>query len=66
MSLLFRAAVLGGIVYLIKRSMSGNSMQRRSLRSGSERAFPSRELQTGSNIWSTSESKSPANVSPIS
>lgn len=65
MSLLFRAAVLGGIAYLITRSMSGNSMQRRSMRYG-DRSSPVRELHPGENIWPTSETKSAteANVGP--
>ena len=67
MSLLLRAAVLGGIAYLITRSMSGNSMQRRSMRSGS-RANPVRELHPGENIWPTSESQqsATANAGPTS
>jgi hypothetical protein len=66
MSILFRAAVLGGIAYLITRSMSGNSMQRRSARSGNDRTSPVRELHPGENIWPTSESQSPttANAGP--
>lgn len=68
MSLLLRAAVLGGIAYLITRSMSGNSMQRRSMRSGSDRSSPVRELHPGENIWPTSESQqsATANAGPSS
>lgn len=70
MSILFRAAVLGGIAYLITRSMSGNSMQRRAMRSGSDsnRASPVGELHPGENIWPTSDTKSSttANVGPSS
>lgn len=58
MSLLLRAAVLGGIAYFITRSMSRNSNQRRSMRSGSDRSNPARQLQPGENIWPTSEAQS--------
>jgi len=66
MSILLRAAVLGGIAYLITRSMSGNSTQRRSLRSGTDRSSPARELHPGENLWPTSESQSAttANAGP--
>ena len=66
MSILLRAAVLGGIAYLITRSMSGNSMQRRSARSGNDRTSAVRELHPGGNIWPTSESQSAttANAGP--
>ena len=66
MSLLLRAAVLGGIAYFITRSMSNNSVQGRSLR-GSNRSGPVRELHPGENIWPTSESQSAtANAGPSS
>lgn len=58
MSLLLRAAVLGGIAYLITRSMSGNSMQRRAMQGGGDRSSPVRELHPGeNNVWPTSESR---------
>jgi hypothetical protein len=66
MSILLRAAVLGGIAYFITRSLSGNSMPRRSARSGNDRSSPDRELHPGENIWPTSESQSAttANAGP--
>lgn len=58
MSILIRAALLGGIAYLITRSLSGNTGQRRSLTSGSRRTSPMNELHPGENhIWPTSESQ---------
>jgi hypothetical protein len=69
MSLLLRAALLGGIAYLITRSLSGDStMQRRSLAGGQRTASPRDELHPGeNNIWPTSESQqatSAANAGP--
>jgi hypothetical protein len=58
MSILIRAALLGGIAYLITRSLSGNTGQRRSLTSGSRRTSLMNELHPGENhIWPTSESQ---------
>lgn len=59
MSILLRAAVLGGIAYLISRSLSGQSMQRRTYAGGGR---PSRldDLHPGENsehMWPTSESQ---------
>ena len=66
MSILIRAALLGGIAYLITRSLSGSSAQRRSL-SRSGRTAPANELLPGeSNLWPTSESQqtTAANAGP--
>ena len=61
MSLLLRAAVLGGIAYFITRSLSGNTMSvRRSTGTGGSGGSGAlrRELHPGeNNIWPTSESK---------
>ena len=67
MSILLRAAVLGGIAYLITRSLSGNSpMARRSVASRHGGASSRRDLE--SNIWPTSESQQTTaeNVAPSS
>ena len=67
MSLLLRAAVLGGIAYLITRSMSSNSTGRRSMRSARDRASPVRELHPGDHVWPTDESQpAPASAGPTS
>lgn len=59
MSLLLRAALLGGIAYLITRSLSDNpGMRRRSLAGRERGAAPRDELHPGENhIWPTSESQ---------
>lgn len=60
MSIILRAALLGGIAYLITRSLSGNSADRQSTVRRS-RTSPTNELPPGeSNIWPTSESQQPA------
>ena len=60
MSILIRAALLGGIAYLITRSLSGSSAQRRSL-SRSGRTAPTNELNPGEDhVWPTSESQQTA------
>jgi hypothetical protein len=67
MSILLRAAVLGGIAYFITRSLRGNSpMSRRSMGSGG--ASPLDELQPDeSHVWPTSPSQpAPANAGPTS
>lgn len=59
MSILLRAAVLGGIAYLITRSLSQQSSARRSSAAGG-RPAPLDELhpgEDGRNIWPTSESQ---------
>ena len=63
MSLLLRAAVLGGIAFLITRSLSNNT-PRRALAGGSgHRSSPLRELHPGENhVWPTSESQPPASA----
>ena len=65
MSLLLRAAVLGGIAYLISRSMSGNSTSRRAKHTGREDA--DRDMDA-SHVWPTSDARQPAtaNAGPIS
>jgi hypothetical protein len=61
MSLLLRAAVLGGIAYLITRSMSGGSTSRRAMRSGRE--DPIREVDSdASHVWPTSDDRQPASA----
>ena len=63
MSLLLRAAVLGGIAFLITRSLSSSDSQRRSLNYGRRRSSPVRELHPGeNNVWPTSESQQPASA----
>jgi len=65
MSLLLRAAVLGGIAFLITRSLSNSGMQRGSLNPGygRRRSSPVRELHPGeNNLWPTSESQQPASA----
>lgn len=72
MSLLLRAAVLGGIAYFITRSMRGSSSHRRATgsatpyRSGSNadsRSEALGELQPGENhVWPTSPSQQPTSV----
>ncbi len=64
MSLLLRAALLGGIAYLITRSLSGDATSvRTSLGTGGSgsRGRPRRELHPGeNNLWPTSESQEAA------
>ncbi len=64
MSLLIRAALLGGIAYLITRSLSsGDSMQRGSMSGRQRSASPRGELHPGeNNIWPTSESQETASA----
>ncbi len=68
MSLLLRAAVLGGIAYYITRSLRNNasSMQRGSSSSVSGSGgygAPVNELHPGeNNLWPTSESQQPASA----
>jgi hypothetical protein len=61
MSLLLRAALLGGIAYLITRSLSHNAgrlSHRRSAMHGEDGAAPLGELHPGENhVWPTSESQ---------
>ena len=75
MSLLIRAAILGGIAYFITRSMRANatSGQQRwageARRSGVGSGAPVDELHPDeSNVWPTSESKqtTPATAGPTS
>ena len=68
MSLLIRAAVLGGIAYFITRSLRANASGQQRFRfsgesSGTGPAAPVDELHPGeSNIWPTSESRQPAST----
>ena len=57
MSLLFRAAVLGGIAYLITRSMSSNS-PRRAMQDG--RADRVRDVNPDEHVWPTTDARQPA------
>jgi hypothetical protein len=73
MSLLLRAAVLGGIAYFITRSMRGPQPHQRSLSARGHRsmgsAAPLDELHPGEDhVWPTSESQRPvpANAGPTS
>lgn len=60
MSLLLRAAVLGGIAYLITRSMSGNSTSRRAAHAG--RADRGREVNPDEHVWPTTDARQPASA----
>lgn len=69
MGLLLRAAVLGGIAYFITRSLSGNSMQRRTMGSRNDRSLPVPEPHRGeTHVWPTSpsEQSATANAGPTS
>lgn len=59
MSLLFRAALLGGIAYLITRSLStARHASHRPMLTGEEGSSPRGELHPGENhVWPTSESQ---------
>ena len=72
MSLLLRAAVLGGIAYFITRSMRGSSSHRRAVGSapsyGSDSDAGSRSATLGEDhVWPTSPSQQPtsANAGPL-
>jgi uncharacterized membrane protein len=67
MSILLRAAILGGIAYYITRSLTGTTMSvRRSAAAGGSggsggRAALRRELHPGeNNVWPTSQSQQAA------
>lgn len=64
MSILLRAAILGGIAYFITRSLRGESMQRRSL----SYQPPGSEPHPGENhVWPTAEAQpAAANAGPTS
>jgi hypothetical protein len=73
MSLLLRAAVLGGIAYFITRSMRGPQTHHRTMSARGNRAMgsagPQDELHPGEDhVWPTSESQRPvpANAGPTS
>jgi hypothetical protein len=70
MSILLRAAVLGGIAYFITRSMRGAAGARRATAYGGGRhSTPLGELHPGeSHVWPTSESQrqEPASAGPTS
>jgi hypothetical protein len=61
MSLLIRAAVLGGIAYFITRSLRNASGERR-MTTHRDRTAPVGELHPGENIWPTSESQQPSSA----
>ncbi|HET9023399.1 MAG TPA: hypothetical protein VFN64_02440 [Burkholderiaceae bacterium] len=65
MSILIRAALLGGIAYLITRSLSGRSAPRRAL-ARSRPSASTNELDSGQdNLWPTSESQQTARTAAV-